>query len=397
MPQIWPEGFVHEGNLTQTIYLLRKSLAADPAVLIENVPRRGYRLQVTEQSPSGKRLGIKVPVVAAATVFAALVCIGIWILVDPARGAHLPLFAREDAALAVYHFDRFENLDLARAHFDRLTKEAPGAPEGYAGLALIDAMNGFESPRRARYCGQGKAAVARANAAGESPLGHIAGAMLFITCDRSLPQARRELDTAIAMNPSDAMALTLRSRVAFWENRPLEAVSFASRAVAADPTSPEALLALGLAYYFNGDFAGARDTFGRLLELVPNRAAALKFLERTYEGLHDLTRADDALRVAQRDPSNASWVRPTQARLLALTGHSSEALAVLQHASPASDPESLAAAYAALSYDRAAIEQLKIAASRHSLGTQVAWLDDFRFAALRRKFPELTPTFVTWR
>jgi predicted Zn-dependent protease len=154
---------------------------------------------------------------------------------------------------------------------------------------------------------------------------------------------------------------------------------------------------LGLAYYFNSDFANARDTFGRLLELMPNRAAALDFLERAYEGPHDLTKADDTLRVAQRDPSNARWVGPTRARLLALAGRPSEALAVLHHASSASDPESLAAAYAALSDDRAAIEQLKIAASRHSLGTQLAWLDDFRFAALRRKFPKLTATFVTWR
>ena len=42
---LWPDGFVEDGNLTQTIYLVRKTL--DPertgASFVENVPRRGYR------------------------------------------------------------------------------------------------------------------------------------------------------------------------------------------------------------------------------------------------------------------------------------------------------------------------------------------------------------------
>lgn len=42
---LWPDGFVEDGNLTQTIYLVRKTL--DPRrsgfTFVENVPRRGYR------------------------------------------------------------------------------------------------------------------------------------------------------------------------------------------------------------------------------------------------------------------------------------------------------------------------------------------------------------------
>src|SRR5689334_14433909 len=42
---IWPDRVVEEGNLTQNIYLLRKTLgkAADGKDFIETVPRRGYR------------------------------------------------------------------------------------------------------------------------------------------------------------------------------------------------------------------------------------------------------------------------------------------------------------------------------------------------------------------
>jgi len=42
---LWPDTFVEEGNLTQTISTLRKALAIDPSLegFIETVPRKGYR------------------------------------------------------------------------------------------------------------------------------------------------------------------------------------------------------------------------------------------------------------------------------------------------------------------------------------------------------------------
>ena len=45
MERVWPESFVEESNLTQTIYVLRRTLASvDPAIeYIETVPRKGYR------------------------------------------------------------------------------------------------------------------------------------------------------------------------------------------------------------------------------------------------------------------------------------------------------------------------------------------------------------------
>jgi len=397
--QVWPEGFVHESNLTQTIYLLRKSLAADPAVAIENVPRRGYRLRVAERNgnTTGRRVFPARAIAIAGLAMAAIVWIGAWVDVRSSSARPLPATAREDIGLAVYHFDRFVNLKLARSHFERTTREAPNVPEGYAGLALIDAIDGYDSPDRARHCARGRAAVARAYALGMSTLGHVARAMLDVTCERSLSRARQELDVALAASPSDAMALTLRSRVAFWQSRPREAIAFATDAVASDPTSPEALLALGLAYYYGGSFRDAAATFKRLLEVMPDRPAALEFLDYAYEATGDFSNADGTLRTAQRDPGNASWAWAARARLLALTQHRREALALLRQSESTSAPDALAAAYAAAGDYPAAIKYLGVAASRNSLNTQVSWLNDVRFASLRRKFPQLTPTLVAWR
>jgi DNA-binding winged helix-turn-helix (wHTH) protein/Tfp pilus assembly protein PilF len=47
MDRIWPESFVEESNLTQTIYVLRRTLASVDAATdyIETVPRKGYRFR----------------------------------------------------------------------------------------------------------------------------------------------------------------------------------------------------------------------------------------------------------------------------------------------------------------------------------------------------------------
>src|SRR5688572_5448375 len=45
MKIVWPDSFVEEANLSQTIFVLRKTLgdAADGGQYIETIPRRGYR------------------------------------------------------------------------------------------------------------------------------------------------------------------------------------------------------------------------------------------------------------------------------------------------------------------------------------------------------------------
>src|SRR5215469_5795001 len=44
---LWGDAAVEDRNLNQQMYVLRRALRRDPAIFIENVPRRGYRLVVT--------------------------------------------------------------------------------------------------------------------------------------------------------------------------------------------------------------------------------------------------------------------------------------------------------------------------------------------------------------
>ena len=88
MQIVWPDSFVEEANLSQTIFVLRKTLGESPTgkPFIDTVPRRGYRFaaDVREEmanppaaaEPVRRRLGAK-SMVAALAVVAALVLFGI--------------------------------------------------------------------------------------------------------------------------------------------------------------------------------------------------------------------------------------------------------------------------------------------------------------------------------
>jgi DNA-binding winged helix-turn-helix (wHTH) protein/TolB-like protein/Flp pilus assembly protein TadD len=88
MRLVWPDSFVEEANLSQTIFVLRKTLGEEAGgrQFIDTVPRRGYRFAAEVRQPGefasgGETAGIGKPRmwVAAAVTSAALVAgIGVW-------------------------------------------------------------------------------------------------------------------------------------------------------------------------------------------------------------------------------------------------------------------------------------------------------------------------------
>lgn len=102
LQEVWPDTFVEEGNLTQTIFVLRRALGdSDGQALIITVPRQGYRFAATVNSSALQtsalpvHRGVSIRAIAgrfwwiAAVVVIALV--GIWMLARPSiRGSPLP-------------------------------------------------------------------------------------------------------------------------------------------------------------------------------------------------------------------------------------------------------------------------------------------------------------------
>jgi DNA-binding winged helix-turn-helix (wHTH) protein/TolB-like protein/Tfp pilus assembly protein PilF len=93
MKLVWPDSFVEEANLSQTIFVLRKTLGERPdgQPFIETVPRRGYRFaaDVREEasaraaaSPSRAARRLLWPATAAVTVLGAF---AVWAVLNGGR------------------------------------------------------------------------------------------------------------------------------------------------------------------------------------------------------------------------------------------------------------------------------------------------------------------------
>ena len=140
MQVVWPDSFVEEANLSQTIFVLRKTLGEQPDLrFIETVPRRGYRFvaEVREESGAGV-LGVRPArgrwpsrrwVLPVALAFAVVVAIAAWRV-----GTTVPGERDEGIRIVVLPFENLTNdrTDdwLAGAFSDSLT----------SGLQLVETL-----------------------------------------------------------------------------------------------------------------------------------------------------------------------------------------------------------------------------------------------------------------
>ena len=335
---LWPEGFIQEGNLTQNVYLLRRVFASDPNVHIENIPRRGYRLRVVARERSSAR------VVAAllALVF----------LAAPAARYQPRLFGTADESYrtALYHLDRPMEHALARVYFERTIRTDPAAPQGYAGLALMDAMYAVEPQKHAYFCKQGVEAAAASSSRGASSIGSTAQAMLFFICGHSVSEAKRQIAIALSRDPRDWVALNFAARISMWTGERSESVAYAERAVSIEPASPETLATLGLSEFYAGRFPAAAATLTRALEIMPDDPVIRTYLAAARHT--NVTPArDDLMAVAATDVARGNFPR--------------------------------------------ALRVMQTLRKENALLAEVAWLYDYRFGPLRARYAGMARQFRT--
>jgi len=74
MKLVWPDSFVEEANLSQTIFVLRKTLGDDAngRPFIDTVPRRGYRFAAEAHTTSEPPMRPRTAVWGAAAVAAVI-------------------------------------------------------------------------------------------------------------------------------------------------------------------------------------------------------------------------------------------------------------------------------------------------------------------------------------
>ncbi|MBV9408473.1 MAG: winged helix-turn-helix domain-containing protein, partial [Candidatus Eremiobacteraeota bacterium] len=146
---LWPEGFVEDGNLTQTVYLIRRALDpdGDGRAFVETVPKRGYRfvapVTVLADASALRRRGVRERAVFALRSVAALAALAVasggvsigsgWWLNPPALTGE----AARAYAVGEYDWNRRTEpmLRAGMEQFARVIELAPDDARGYAGMA----------------------------------------------------------------------------------------------------------------------------------------------------------------------------------------------------------------------------------------------------------------------
>lgn len=303
---VWPGEAVEDGNLTQSVYLLRKVLGpvlGEP--LIETLARRGYRYagpvpRVPSETAANEavRAGGARVMTACAALAAALA-----LVVLPPRPPAVRTLSPSGAAdvrSARYYLALRSRDSLAKSarYFARVARSDPHSAAGPAGMAISDvllaqygyAANATAALRRAR----GEAGAARRleprSADALLASGLVDGARMG-----SRAKAGPELRAAVAAAPRDPFAHHWYGTFLVQGGELQAGAGELRTALALDPISVSTLSWLLALAYVNRDDAAARDYAGRLRDLAPAHGDLL-YLEalvdiadgRGAHAMHDL-------------------------------------------------------------------------------------------------------------
>jgi adenylate cyclase len=118
---------------------------------------------------------------------------------------------------------------------------------------------------------------------------------LAASYEKDLDRAKAEIDTALALNPSLALAHNLRGTIRTFSGEPLEAIPEIEQAMRLDPAmSAQFLHFLGLAYLMAGKYETAAALLRQRIILVPNTDFSRAIL---VSALGHLGEVEDARRV----------------------------------------------------------------------------------------------------
>jgi TolB-like protein/DNA-binding winged helix-turn-helix (wHTH) protein/tetratricopeptide (TPR) repeat protein len=160
------------------------------------------------------------------------------------------------------------------------------------------------------------------------PEGYAVRGMVRFSYDWDLPGARRDLEKAIALNPSYARAHQYLSSVLTTMGRFDEAVKAARYARELDPLSITENTTVGVRLYYARQFTAAVEAFERTLRINPDFAVAHWGLGETRRELQQHEAAIASLRRAVAVSGNSAYMRAWLAHALASAGRRDEAVAI---------------------------------------------------------------------
>ncbi|HEY0394471.1 MAG TPA: winged helix-turn-helix domain-containing protein [Candidatus Elarobacter sp.] len=301
---LWPDGFVEDGNLTQTIYLIRRALDpdGDGRAFVETIPRRGYRFvgPVSEEQPPPRSAASRAAfALRTAAAGLAIVVLSGGISIGSSAASAQPALSGDAArayAVGRYNWNRRTEpaVRIALANFTRVVELAPNDPRGYAGLADAYMTTGeWEYTKIAPKAVAFRKAEAYAREAlrHDPRSGEALTTLAWIALDRDndLDTTERMLHAGLALRPDHAPAYEFLGVARLYRGDAEGARVALRRSTELDPLSPIDLLWYGKALYYGGRYAEARTAFRQVMDLDAQWKDARVYLALTDAelGKHD--------------------------------------------------------------------------------------------------------------
>jgi DNA-binding winged helix-turn-helix (wHTH) protein/Tfp pilus assembly protein PilF len=282
---LWPDGDATDGNLSQHMYMLRKILGerARDRSYVMTVHGKGYRFAApvsivsAEESPAPRE--------RVENAEDNLLRSGLDACRHFSNGSY-QLEKKYASAFrcAIEHFEAALEID------PDYTPALVGLAKAYAFLAEYwYAPPSYTFPKA-------KFAIMRAlKLDPSSAVAHSVLSNIMLYCDWDWKGARRELDTALRLNPN---SISARANAAWYHVSAGEreaAMQHVQRALLIEPSSPPLQVLLGRILLHTGDYERAISYFANLIEAGPefaiarrHRAQALILANRPAEALVDL-------------------------------------------------------------------------------------------------------------
>jgi len=402
LDRVWPESYVDEANLTQTIYVLRAFLKEQSCGLaIDNVPKRGYALRFNVPDVPVAEARASERVVFARAFAALIVVMTAFFAVTHRAPGTLDAKTMSAYLLAKQYQLRGSLASLQRsdALYAQVAAAYPQSALGFAGRSQTAASLAFYARSASDRTQMQGLATAYADAAqrrdSQSAATDTALGAVQMSVQHDDAAASRSFARALARNPDELSALAWQGSLLLNRGRIAEARRLFARAVSLAPDVPGTRASLAWTDYLLGDYGEAIAFSEQMLRanaLVPIARLTLAnaFIERREFGAADAVIADLAAHRGTRLQAAS-----LAARLDALRGRSRAAIGGLARAERTTDIDStddwdasaMAAAYVALGDARAAYVWL----ARVSPGERQQIAHDPRFSALTR-----TSRFRTW-
>jgi tetratricopeptide (TPR) repeat protein len=324
LDRVWPDGFIEPANLTQTIYVLRKTLDDADAQIIETVPGRGYRfaapvqisaepeqLIVSSQKSRPLLLRFLWPTFAAVL---ALVMMALRSSAPSAgQSALVSLEAHRDYVLGRYYWSQrtLPGVVLGMRYFKAALQSSPAYAQAYSGIADSYAILGYysaaNSAARVRELTLARAAAMRAIsldpnlAEAHASLGFTDS--LIGENDR---ETAREFQRSIALDPAYATAREWYSWYLFNHRDLQGALTQMEQARNLDPLSPIINFALANQLFFSRRYEEASEQWHQAISIDPNTEIGFYGAGLADEELGDFQLATQefrhALALSPKDP-----------------------------------------------------------------------------------------------